>query len=171
MLAQLRARPGAERVRLTVGDITNTRVEGEFSLVYLVFNVITNLVTQDEQVACFKNAAAHLAAGGAVVAEVFIPDLQRLPRGDRYLAFEVTPQHLGFDEYDVVEQICVSHHYFIRDGHAEIFESRHRYVWPAELDLMAQMAGLTLIERWAGWDRSPFGAESTSHVSVWRKPL
>jgi SAM-dependent methyltransferase len=170
MVAQMRAKPGGDAIPVTIGNIATTRVPGVFGLVYLPFNVITNLTSQDEQVQCFANAAAHLQPGGAMVAEVFVPQLQRLPPGERYQPFEVTTDHLGFDEYDVVEQLCTSHHYFVGDGRAQVFLSRHRYAWPAELDLMARMAGMTLEERWADWERHPFTAESPSHVSVWRKP-
>jgi hypothetical protein len=170
MVEQMRAKPGGDAIPVTIGDIATTHVPGVFGLVYLPFNVITNLTTQDEQVQCFANAAAHLQPGGAMVAEVFVPQLQRLPPGERYQPFEVTTDHLGFDEYDVVEQLCTSHHYFVGDGRAQVFLSRHRYAWPAELDLMARMAGMTLEERWADWERHPFTAESPSHVSVWRKP-
>lgn len=170
MLERLRAKPGAAAISLTVGDMATAAVPGPFRLVYLVYNVITNLVTQEAQVRCFQNAAAHLEPGGFLVAEVFVPELQRLPRGDTYRAFTVTPAHLGFDEYDVVRQLCRSHHYVIRDGQARVFVSEHRYAWPAELDLMARLAGLTFHERWASWRRDVFTAASTSHVSVWRKP-
>ncbi|MFG1943541.1 class I SAM-dependent DNA methyltransferase [Nonomuraea sp. NPDC048826] len=169
MVARLRAEPGSEAVGVTVGDFASTRVEGAFRLVYLVRNTITNLTTQDEQVACFRNAAAHLEPGGRFVIEVYIPELRRLPPGQTVHPFTVTPEHLGFEEYDVASQIAVSHHYWVVDGRLETYASRHRYVWPAELDLMARLAGLTLSERWAGWLREPFTSDSRSHVSVWRK--
>lgn len=169
MVARLQAKPGADAIRVTIGDIVSTRVPGEFELVYLPFNIITNLTTQAEQVACFRNAAAHLDPGGCMVAEVFVPALRRLQPGERFIPFRVTPEHVGFDEYDVVNQLCTSHHYFIRDGRAELFDSRHRFAWPGELDLMAQLAGLELVERWGDWLRSPFTSESKDHVSVWRK--
>ncbi|MGY1619871.1 class I SAM-dependent DNA methyltransferase [Geodermatophilus sp. SYSU D00691] len=170
MLARLRAKPGAAAVAASVGDFTTTRVPGRFSLVYLVFNTIMNVTSQQEQVATFRNAAAHLAPGGRFAVEVGVPALQRLPPGERVRAFALTPEHLGFDEYDVVTQIVRSHHYRLADGRAELFSAPFRYVWPAELDLMAQLAGLEPEHRWADWARSPFGADSTAHVSVWRKP-
>jgi SAM-dependent methyltransferase len=148
MVAQLRRK--TDRIPVAIGDMTTTRLEGTFSLVYLVFNTIMNLTTQDAQVACFQNAAAHLEPGGCFVLETMIPDLRRLPPGET---------RVGIDEYDVVDQGLVSHH-----EHVSI---PFRYVWPAELDLMARLAGMTLRERWAGWRREPFTAESTSHVSVW----
>ena len=169
-ISHLRQKPGGGAIQVTIGDIATTRVPGSFRLVYLPFNIITNLLTQAEQVACFENAAAHLEPGGHMVAEVFVPQLQRLHPGERYLPFQVTPTHLGFDEYDVVNQLDTSHHYFIREGSAQIFLSHHRYAWPAELDLMARMAGMELVERWQDWRRSPFTATSTDHISVWRKP-
>jgi SAM-dependent methyltransferase len=166
MLARLRAKPGAAAVRTAVGDFTSSRMDGEFRLVYLVFNTIMNVTTQDQQVATFGNAAAHLAPGGHFVVEVGVPALRRLPPGETVRAFALTPEHLGFDEYDVASQRMWSHHY--RRG--ELFSVPFRYVWPAELDLMAQLAGLRARHRWADWTRAPFTAESTSHVSVWQKP-
>jgi SAM-dependent methyltransferase len=170
MLAQLRRKSGADRIGLTAGDIATTRVPGSFRLVYLIFNTITNLTTQDEQVACFQNAAAHLEAGGRFVVEVFVPDLRRLPPGERVRAFDLGRTHLGFDEYtDFAGQILHSHHYWIEADGLRTFSAPYRYVWPAELDLMARLAGLTLRERWADWARAPFTDESRSHVSVWVK--
>jgi SAM-dependent methyltransferase len=169
MVAQLRAKPGAEDILAAIGDFAATTVDGTFALVYLVFNTIMNLTTQDEQVACFRNAAAHLEPGGCFVIEVGVPGLQRLPPGETVRAFTVTPTRLGFDEYDVVKQGLVSHHYWIEDGRLENVSMPFRYVWPSELDLMARLAGMTLRERWSGWKREPFTSESTKHVSVWEK--
>ena len=172
MVEQLRADPGAGAVEVTIGDFATTRVEagaGSFRLVYLVRNTIMNLTTQDEQVACFANAAAHLEPGGCFVIEVVIPELRRLPPGDSVRAFTVTPTHLGFDEYDVATQGVVSHHYWITADGLETFSAPFRSVWPSELDLMARLAGMTLRARWADWDRSPFTSDSRSHVSVWEK--
>jgi SAM-dependent methyltransferase len=170
MLEQLRRKPGSERIATTVGDFATTRVEGAFRLAYLVFNTITNLTTQDEQVACFQNAASHLEPGGCFVIECFVPGLRRVPPGERVRPFHVGKSHLGFDEYtDFTAQILYSHHYWIGDGNARSFSAPYRYVWPAELDLMARLAGMTLRERWAGWAREPFTDESPSHVSVWEK--
>ena len=129
-----------------------------------------NLTTQAEQVACFQNVAAHLDPGGCFVAEVMLPALRRLPPGERFHPFNVSLTDLGFDEYDVAGQRLVSHHYSIRDGTADTYSIPFRYVWPAELDLMARLAGMTLRERWSGWRREPFTSESTKHVSVWEKP-
>jgi SAM-dependent methyltransferase len=170
MVEQLRAKPGGEDIPVTIGDMATTRVDRSFPLVYLVYNTISNLLTQDEQVACFVNAAAHLEPGGRFVIELGVPDLQRLPRGERYLAFDVSAEHLGFDETDVVTQRLTSWHYYIDDGRVRVFDSHHRYAWPAELDLMARIAGLTLRDRYGDFDRSPFTATSGKHVSVWTKP-
>jgi SAM-dependent methyltransferase len=171
MVARLRAKPGGDAVGVTVGDFASTRVDGTFRLVYLVFNTIGNLTTQDQQVACFRNAADHLAPGGRFVIEVGVPELRRLPPGETARPFLVTPTALGFDEYDVVTQGLVSHHYRVDDdGRSFQVSMPFRYVWPAELDLMAQLAGMTREERWGDWDRSPFTADSPKHVSVWRKP-
>ena len=170
MVAQLRAKPGADKIDVTIGDFATTTVERRFSVAYLVFNTIMNLTSQDEQVACFQNVAAHLQPGGCFVIEVGIPDLQRLPPGETVQAFTVTPTRLGFDEYDVAAQGMISHHYWIEDGKLEVFSAPFRYVWPGELDLMARLAGMSLRERWSGWNREPFTSDSRQHVSVWEKP-
>jgi SAM-dependent methyltransferase len=170
MVARLRAKPGADEIGVTIGDFATTRVEGTFSVAYLVFNTINNLTTQDEQVACFQNVAAQLEPGGCFVVEVGVPDLRRLPPGETFVAFDVSPTHLGFDEYDVARQGLVSHHYSLVDGAWEVGSTPFRYVWPAELDLMARLAGMRLRERWSDWNRAPFTSESTKHVSVWEKP-
>jgi SAM-dependent methyltransferase len=170
MVAELRAKPGAEAIGVTVGDFATTRVEGRFRLAYLLRNTIMNLTTQEAQVACFENAAAHLAPGGRFVIEVVVPALQRLPPGETIRPFAVTPAHLGFEEFEVATQIAISHHYWMLGGQFETFSVPFRYVWPAELDLMARLAGMTLEERWSDWARSPFTSDSTQHVSVWEKP-
>jgi SAM-dependent methyltransferase len=170
MVGHLRAKPGSDAIDVTIGDFATVRVDGTFALAYLVYNTITNLTTQDEQVECFRNIAAHLAPGGRFVIEVYIPELQRLPPGETIHAFDVTPTHLGFEEYDVATQIAFSHHYFVADGRCEIFSAPYRYVWPSELDLMARIAGLTLRERWGDWSREPFTSASRKHVSVWENP-
>ncbi|HEV3497451.1 MAG TPA: class I SAM-dependent methyltransferase [Actinomycetes bacterium] len=169
MVARLRAKPGAERVGVTVGDFATTTVDGRFSVAYLVFNTIQNLTSQEEQVACFQNVAAHLEPGGCFVIETGIPGLQRLPPGETVRAFAVTPTYLGFDEFDVVSQGLISHHYTVVDGNLEFHSVPFRYVWPSELDLMARIAGLRLRERWSGWRREPYTSDSTKHVSVWEK--
>jgi SAM-dependent methyltransferase len=169
MVARLRAKPGADRIGVTIGDFATTTVEGSFSVAYLVFNTIMNLTTQDGQVACFQNVAAHLAPGGCFVIEVGVPALQRLPPGETVRPFDVTPTHLGFDEYDVASQGLISHHYSVVDGNLDVVSMPFRYVWPSELDLMARMAGMTLRERWSGWKREPFTSDSSKHVSVWEK--
>ena len=169
MLARLRAKPGAEEIELMVGDFATTTVDRTFSLVYLVANTIMNLTTQDEQVACFANAARHLEPGGCFVIEVAVPGLQRLPPGETFQPFDVTAGHLGFDEYDVARQGLVSHHYWITVGNVEVLSPPFRYVWPSELDLMARLAAMSLRERWGDWTREPFTSDSTKHVSVWEK--
>jgi hypothetical protein len=170
MVARLRAKPGSGGIGVTVGDFATTRVEGTFRLAYLLRNTIMNLTTQDEQVACFENAATHLEPGGCFVIEVIVPALQRLPPGETIRPFTVTPAHLGFDEYDVATQIAISHHYWMLDGRLDARSVPFRYVWPSELDLMARLAGMTLRERWSDWARSPFTSDSSQHVSVWEKP-
>lgn len=169
MVERLRAKPGADEVSVTIGDFATTRVRGTFRLAYLLFNTIMNLTTQDEQVECFRNVAAHLEPGGCFVVEVGVPALQRLPPGETVRAFSVGPTRLGFDEYDIAAQGLVSHHYSVVDGRLEVFSVPFRYVWPSELDLMARLAGMTLRERWSGWEREPFTSTSTTHVSVWER--
>ena len=170
MVARLRAKPGAADIDVAIGDFATTRVPGQYRVAYLVFNTIENLTTQDEQVACFGNAAAHLEPGGCFVIEVEVPALQRLPPGETIRAFTMRPDHLGFDEFDVATQGLVSHHYRITGGGLEVHSVPFRYVWPSELDLMARLAGMTLRERWAGWQHEPFTSASRNHVSVWQKP-
>lgn len=169
MVAKLRAKPGAEDIEVSIGDFATTTVDGTFSVVYLVVNTIMNLTTQDEQVACFRNVAAHLEPGGCFVIEVGVPQLQRLPPGETIRAFDVSPTRLGFDEYHVACQRLISHHYRDVDGRLEVLSLPFRYVWPSELDLMARLAGMTLRERWGGWKREPFTSDSSMHVSVWEK--
>jgi SAM-dependent methyltransferase len=169
MVARLRAKPGGGEIPVTMGDFATARVDHTFTLAYLVYNTINNLTTQDEQVECFVNVARHLRPGGCFVIEVGVPSLQRLPPGETVRAFTLTPDRLGFDEYDVVNQGLVSHHYWREDGEFRQVSMPFRYVWPAELDLMARIAGMRLRERWSDWNRAPFTAESPKHVSVWEK--
>jgi SAM-dependent methyltransferase len=170
MLARLRAKPGAEDIEIALGDFASTRVDGEFAVVYLVFNTISNLVTQDAQVACFQNAAAHLVSGGRFVIENLVPALQSLPPGRTVIPFRADPEGFSFDVYDVVTQRFSSQHFYLVDGRLEAFPVEFRYAWPAELDLMARLAGLRLQDRWAGWRGEPFTSLSPSHVSVYAKP-
>ena len=169
MIAQLRRKPGSERIATTVGDFATTVVPGEFSLVYVVYNSISNLLEQSEWVETFRNASRHLVPGGRFVIELDVMDLRRFPPGAMALPFDVSPSHLGFDTLDTANQLGVSHHYFVVDGRVGHFESTFRYAWPAELDLMAQMAQMRLCERFADWDRSPFTSESRKHISVWER--
>jgi SAM-dependent methyltransferase len=169
MLARLRAQPDGARIDVTLGDFATTAVGHAFALVYLLRNTITNLTTQDEQVNAVANAAAQLRPGGCFVVENYVPALQRLPPGETIHVFTATPDHLGYEQYDVATQIATSHHYWTIDGRLATFSSPHRYVWPAELDLMARLAGLTLRERWADWHRTPFTSDSRNHISVWQK--
>jgi SAM-dependent methyltransferase len=169
-VAELRAKPGGARIGVTIGDFSTTRVEGSFAFAYLVFNTIMNLTTQAAQVACFRNVAEHLEPGGRLLVEVMVPELRRLPVGERFLVFHFGDAHWGVDEYDVVRQGLVSHHFTLVDGEIERSSGPFRYVWPAELDLMAEMAGMRLRDRWAGWQREPYMADSRKHISVWEKP-
>ena len=170
MAARLRAKQAGEDVGVTIGDFATATVDGTFSVAYLVFNTILNLTTQAAQVACFQNVAAHLEAGGCFVIEVGVPGLQELPPGETFRVFHVSENRWGFDEYDVANQGLISHHFEIVDGKAERLSIPFRYAWPSELDLMAQLAGMTLRERWSGWKREPFTSDSDKHVSVWEKP-
>ena len=169
MVAKLREKPSAERIEVAIGDFATAKVDGTFSLAYLVFNTIGNLTTQDAQVACFQNVAAHLEPGGCFVIEVGVPGLSTLAPGERFQVFDFGAEHIGIDEYDVEGQGLISHHLSLVDGSWKLVSMPFRYVWPAELDLMARVAGMTLRERWGGWQREPFTSESTKHVSVWEK--
>jgi len=171
MLARLREKPGADRVEAMVGDMAATRVDGDFSLAYLVFNTIFNLTTQDGQVACFANAAAHLRSGGRFVIEARVPELQRLPLGQTVLPWRADSTGLSYYVYDVVTQRLSGQHYYVQDdGRLQPSPIEMRYAWPSELDLMARLAGMRLEHRWAGWRREPFTALSPSHISVYRMP-
>jgi SAM-dependent methyltransferase len=164
MVAQLRKKPGGAEIPVAIGDYSATRVDGTFSLVYIVFNSINNQTTQEGQVATFENAAAHLGAGGCFVVEVGVPNTEPLT------VFDVSDTHVGVDEFDADTQHSVSHHFTLVDGRWERLSMPFRSVYPAELDLMARLAGMRLRERWSGWQREPFTAESKKHVSVWEKP-
>jgi SAM-dependent methyltransferase len=171
MLARLREKPGAENIEARVGDMSATKVDGAFTLVYLVFNTIFNLTTQDGQVACFENAARHLTRGGRFVVEARVPEVQRLGFGNTVLPWRADPTGMSSYVYDVVTQRLSGQHYYLEDdGRFRASPTEMRYAWPAELDLMARIAGLTLEGRWGGWNREPFTALSPSHVSVYRKP-
>ena len=163
MVAQLRAKPGGREIPVTIGDFATTKVDGTFALAYLVFNTINNVTTQEAQLACFENVAAHLAPGGSFVIEVGVPSREPLT------VFEVSDTHVGLDEYDAATQRLVSHHFNLVDGRWERLSIPFRSVSPAELDLMARLAGMQLRERWGSWGREPFTSESVRHVSLWQK--
>jgi SAM-dependent methyltransferase len=170
MAARLHAKPGSEDIGVTIGDFATTTVDGTFSVAYLVRNTIMNLTTQEAQVACFRNVAARLEPGGCFVVEVGVPGLQRLPPGQTIQDFHLSKTKWGLDEYDVATQGLISHHFTFADGGITRRSIPFRYAWPAELDLMAQLAGMSLRERWTDWEREPFTSESREHVSVWQKP-
>jgi len=170
MVARLRAQQGGADVGVTVGDFATTSAGGPFALVYLLRNTITNLTSQDEQVQAFANAAAQLSPGGCFLVESYVPALRLLPPGEIRHVFVATAGHVGVEEYDLAAQLAVSRHYWTIDGQLRTFFSTHRYVWPAELDLMARIAGLRLRARWADWHRRPFTGESRDHISIWEKP-
>jgi SAM-dependent methyltransferase len=171
MVEQLRSKVDETAVPVVIGDMATVRVPGEYGLVYLVFNTISNVLTQAEQVACFHNAARHLTPGGRFVIELWVPELRKLPPGQQATVFHAEPGYIGLDTYDLLRQQIVSHHFRFGEGRqAELFRSPHRYVWPAELDLMAQLAGFSLETRHADWAGTEFTAESRSHVSVYRLP-
>jgi len=169
MVAKLRQKPGGDRVPVEIGDFASTRVDGTFTLAYLVFNTINNLTTQDAQVACFQNVADHLEPSGCFVIEVGVPGPRTFSADKRFTVFDFGDTHVGIDEYDAASQGLVSHHFSLIDGNWELLSMPFRSVWPAELDLMARLAGMSLRERWSGWKREPFTNESTKHVSVWEK--
>jgi SAM-dependent methyltransferase len=170
MAAKLREKQTDEDIGVTIGDFATTTVDGTFSVAYLVFNTIMNLTTQEAQVACFRNVAAHLEPGGCFVIEVGVPGLRTLPPGETAQVFHISEDHVGIDEYDVARQGLVSHHFSTVDGRLERFSVPFRYAWPAEYDLMARLAGMRLRDRWSGWKREPFTSESGKHVCVWEKP-
>jgi SAM-dependent methyltransferase len=172
MVDRLRRKVPVEELPVVVGDMATTTVPGRFSLVYVVWNSIGNLRTQDEQVRCFRNAARHLSPGGRFVVELWVPGIRRFPPGQTAVPFEVTDRHVGFDTYDMVTQQGTSHHYRrLDDGTTRYGYSNFRYIWPAECDLMARLAGLTLEQRVADWAGAAFTSDSESHVSVWRKAV
>jgi SAM-dependent methyltransferase len=169
MIEQLRTKAGEQTIPVVVGDMANARADGEYSLVYLVYNTISNLLTQAEQVACFRNAARHLVRGGRFVIELWVPELRNLPPGQKATVWQVEPGYISLDTYDVLNQQVVSHHFRFGAGEqAKLFRSPHRYIWPAELDLMAQLAGFEVETRHADWSGAEFTDESRSHVSVYR---
>jgi SAM-dependent methyltransferase len=169
MIEQLRSKADEEAIPVVVGDIAVARAPGEYSLVYLVYNTISNLLTQAEQVACFRNAARHLTPGGRFVIELWVPELRKLPPGQQATVWQADVSGLGLDAYDVLHQQIVSHHFWFGEGkQAELFRSPHRYIWPSDLDLMAQLAGFELESRHADWTGTEFTAESRSHVSIYR---
>lgn len=169
MVARLRAKPGGDAVGVSIGDFATTKVDGAFSVAYLVFNTINNLTTQDAEVACFRNVAEHLEPGGTFVVEVGVPELRRLPHGQTVVPFHRSPTRWSFDVYDVATQAMSSNYVEVVDGRGSYRSIPFRYVWPAELDLMARLAGLRLRDRWDNWTREPFTSESGQHVSVWEK--
>ena len=171
MIARLREKVSEADLPVTLGDMATTVVPGEFSLVFLPWNSLSNLKTQQEQVECFRNAARHLVPGWRFVIELWVPPLRRLPPGQTAVPFDISDSHVGFDTYDIARQMCTSHHYTRdKDGSLRYRNGEFRYVWPAECDLMAQLAGLEFESRFADWRRSPFTGDSENHISVWRKP-
>ncbi|CAN5662235.1 class I SAM-dependent methyltransferase [soil metagenome] len=170
MAARLRAKPGGDEIGVTIGDFATTSVDGKFSVAYLVFNTIMNLTTQEAQVACFRKVAEHPEPGGCFVIEVGVPGLQRLPPGETIQSFHVSETSWGLDEYEVASQGLTSHYFKFVEGRVEHHSTPFRYAWPSELDLMAELAGMRLRERWSGWKREPFASDSRKHVSVWEKP-
>jgi len=169
MVARLREKPGGDEIGVTIGDFATATADGTFSLAYLVFNTINNLTTRDGQAACFRNVARHLEPGGCFVIEVGVPGLRHIPPGETFHVFDASAAHWGIDEYDVANQGLVSHHFSLVDRRWQLLSVPFRYVWPSELDLMAELAGMTLRERWSDWQRAPFTSESRKHVSVWEK--
>ena len=169
MVRKLREKETGSPIAVEIGDMTSTRVAGQFSLVFLVFNTIDNLTTQDAQIACFKNASDHLGPGGRFLVETLVPPIQRLPFGETRLAFASSSDHIGIDEFDIATQTYSSNHVWMENDEHKYQSIPFRYAWPAELDLMARMAGLQLEFRWSDWDRSPFDRMSKKHISVWRK--
>jgi SAM-dependent methyltransferase len=171
MISRLRTKADEAVIPVVAGDMATARAPGTYTLVYLVYNTISNLLTQAEQVACFRNAARHLSPGGRFVIELWVPELRKLPPGQQATVWRCEPGYIGLDTYDTLRQHVVSHHFSFGEGsQAQLFRSPHRYIWPAELDLMAQLAGFELETRHADWAGADFTAESRSHVSAYRIP-
>lgn len=170
MVAELRKKEVGDPLEVEIGDMASARVPGEFSLVYLVFNTIDNLVTQEAQTACFANAARHLMPGGRFLVETQVPPIQQIPFGQTKLAFACDENHVGVDEFDFTSQNYTSNHVWMNGDKHEFLSIPFRYAWPSEMDLMAKLAGLELEHRWADWECAPFSHLSRSHISVWRKP-
>jgi SAM-dependent methyltransferase len=169
MIDQLRTKMDESSLPVVCGDMTSAVAAGRYTLVYLVYNTFSNLLTQEEQVACFRNAARHLTAGGRFVIELWVPEIRRLPPGQEAVVFSSEPGYIGVDTYDILRQRVVSHHFrFDESGNATLHRSPHRYIWPAEMDLMAQLSGFTLESRHADWAGAEFTSDSRSHVSVYR---
>jgi SAM-dependent methyltransferase len=169
MVEKLREKPGGKDIPVVIGDFADASFEGKFSLAFLVFNGLWNLRTQGKQLACFENVARHLAPAGRFVIELFVPDLQNISPGHNINPIRADENGMSFDVYDVVTQRLTSHHFWITRGGLRSFPSDGRYAWPAEIDLMAQLAGMKLSDRWGGWQREPFTESSRSHVSVYQK--
>jgi len=169
MVDELKKKKNGEQIEVAIGDMTTTRVDGAFSLVFLVFNTIDNLTSQDAQVACFQNASDHLKSGGRFAIETLVPPIQKIPFGETKLAFACSEDHMGVDEFDVVSQNYSSNHMRMEDGSARFLSVPFRYAWPSEMDLMAKMAGMELEHRWSDWEKSQFTKTSKRHISVWRK--
>ena len=170
MVAELKKKNGGSSIDVVIGDIASARLDGAFSLVFLVYNTIDNLTSQDAQVSCFENAFSHLAPGGRFVIETLVPPIQKIPFGETTLAFDCSTEYFGIDEFDIVSQRYTSHHLNLANGEYQRRSVPFRYAWPAELDLMARYAGFTLEHRWSDWERSQFTHMSSSHVSVWKRP-
>jgi SAM-dependent methyltransferase len=172
MVRQLRKKVSEEELPVVIGDMAHATVSGSFSLVYLVFNSLANLQSQEEQVECFRNAARHLRPGGKFLIELWVPDLRKLPPGETAVLFDETDDHVGYDTYDTASQLCASHHFFREEGENFRRSIGHfRFTWPSECDLMAQLAGLEFEDRFGDWDRRPFTDQSAKHVTIWRRPL
>lgn len=169
MAKKLREKENGTPIEVVIGDMTSMQVSGEFSLVFLVFNTIDNLTTQRSQIACFQNAARHLGPQGRFLIETILPPIQKIPFGEKRLAFASSSDHFGIDEFDVASQTYTSNHVWMKDERYEYQSIPFRYAWPSELDLMANIAGMELEHRWSDWDREPFDRMSTKHISVWKK--
>ncbi len=171
MMRRVSGKPNADKIKLVQGDFSCTSVDGSFDLVYLVFNTLMNLTSQEAQLACFQNAANHLVPGGHFVVEVMMPRLQWLNPGSKHMVWDFSAQHRGIDEYDLATQGLISHHTFSREGKETSSSIPFRYVWPGELDLMAKLSGMTLQSRWEDWSGSKFTHDSENQIVVWRKEI
>lgn len=169
MIARLRSKPGGERVNVALGDFSEVDMQRKYALVYVMFNTIFGPLTQEDQIRCFENAARHLAPGGVFAIEAFVPDLKRFTDGQslRVIDLDNTTLQMDAAQVDIPRQLITAQHVHLSAQGIQIYPVRLRFIWPAEMDLMARLAGLRLRNRWGGWEQSAFTADSPRHISLY----